>query len=311
LLAEIEKLFGKKLPLSAIFQSPTVEQLASILREPEWSSPSPSMVVIQPGTGSYKPPLFCIHVLGRGLEFYRPLLNHLDRSQAVLGLSTQIMDKKLAPPNRVEELAAYYIKEMQTFQPHGPYFLLGVSFGGTVAFEMARQLDAKGQKVALLGLLDTVGPATSPLSDTRKSPLLMRLLRMKPAVFLEKAKGNLRGKFDLLMNIFKRILCKFYRAIGRPLPVDLQDFTYRELNNDALRHYVAGVYPRQATLFNAVESASLRANDREFGWGKTVTGGIEIHEIPGDHLGMLKEPHVRVLAEKLQACIDRTQRNAL
>ncbi|MEO6862811.1 MAG: amino acid adenylation domain-containing protein, partial [Microcoleus sp.] len=70
LLAEIEKIFGKKLPLSAIFQSPTIEQLADILREPEWSSPSPSMVVIQPGTGSYKPPLFCIHVLGRGLEFY-------------------------------------------------------------------------------------------------------------------------------------------------------------------------------------------------------------------------------------------------
>lgn len=307
LLAEIEKVFDKKLPLSAIFQSPTVEQLASILREPEWSSPSPSMVVIQPGTGSYKPPLFCIHVLGRGLEFYRPLLNYLDRSQAVLGLSTQIMDEKLAPPNRVEELAAYYIKEMQTFQPHGPYFLLGVSFGGTVAFEMARQLHDGGETVALLGLLDTVGPAISPLSATRKSPLLMRLLRIKPAVFLEKAKGNLRGKFDLLMNILKRILCKFYRAIGRPLPVELQDFTYGELNNDALRHYVAGVYPRQATLFKAVESASLRANDREFGWGEVVTGGIEIHEIPSDHLGMLKEPHVRVLGEKLQAAVDRAR----
>jgi pimeloyl-ACP methyl ester carboxylesterase len=192
LLAEIEKIFGKNLPLSTIFQSPTIEQLADILREPEWSSPSPSMVVIQPGTGSYKPPLFCIHVLGRGLEFYRPLMNYIDQSQPVLGLSTQIMDEKLAPPNRVEELAAYYIKEMQIFQPYGPYFILGVSFGGTVAFEIARQLDAKGQKVALLGLLDTYGPdAFKSSSEKKRGQRAMKVLQLTPGVFINKAKSNM------------------------------------------------------------------------------------------------------------------------
>jgi aspartate racemase len=308
LLAEIEKLFGKKLPLSAIFQSPTVEQLANILREPEWSSPSPSMVVIQPGTGSYKPPLFCIHVLGRGLEFYRPLLNYLDRSQSVLGLSTQIMDEKLAPPNRVEELAAYYIKEMQTFQPHGPYFLLGVSFGGTVAFEMARQLDAKGQKVALLGLLDTYGPdAFKNLPEIKSGQRAMKVLQLTPGVFIKKAKSNLMGKIEMLTHIQWRILCKFYRSIGRPLPIYLENFTHRELNEEALRHYVAGVYSGRATIFKAVESAIFFGADRELGWGEVVRGEIEIHEIHSDHLGMLKEPHVRVLGEKLQAAVDRAQ----
>ncbi|MCW6050713.1 amino acid adenylation domain-containing protein [Lyngbya sp. CCAP 1446/10] len=308
LLAEIEKVFGKNLPLSAMFQSPTVEQLANILREPNWSSPSPSMVVIQPGTGSYKPPLFCIHALGRGLEFYRPLLNHLDRSQAVLGLSTQIMDEKLAPPNRVEELAAYYIKEMQVFQPYGPYFLLGVSFGGTVAFEMARQLNAKGEKVALLGFLDTYGPdAFKHLPEIKSGQRVMKMLRLKPGVFLNKAKSNLMGKIEMLTFIQYRILCKFYRLIGRPLPIYLENFTHEELNNEALRHYVAGVYSGRATIFKAVESASVFGADRELGWGEVVAGGIEINEIPSDHLGMLQEPHVRILGEKLQAAVDRAQ----
>ncbi len=308
LLAEIEKVFGKNLPLSTIFQSPTVEQLADILREPEWSSPSPSMVVIQPGTGSYKPPLFCIHVLGRGLEFYRPMLAYLDPSQAVLGLSTQIMDEKLAPPNRVENLAAYYIKEMRTFQPHGPYFLLGVSFGGTVAFEMARQLDAKGEKVALLGLLDTYGPAAlRNLSEIKKSRYTMKFLRHTPAVFLEKLKINLAGKIERLTHIQWRILCKFYRAMGRPMPIYLENFTHRELNEDALRHYVAGVYSGGATIFKAVESAILFGVDRELGWGELVMEGIEVYDIPSHHLGMLKEPDVRVLGEKLQAAVDRAR----
>ncbi|MEG3938620.1 amino acid adenylation domain-containing protein [Microcoleus sp. S36b_A3] len=308
LLAEVEKVFGKKLPLSAIFQSPTVEQLADILREPEWSSPSPSMVVIQPGTGSYKPPLFCIHVLGRGLEFYRPLLNHLEQSQAILGLSTQIMDENLAPPNRVEELAAYYIKEMQVFQPHGPYFLLGVSFGGTVAFEIARQLHAKGEKVALLGLLDTYGPdAFKNLPQVKRGQRAMKVLHMTPGVFLRKTQSNLAGKVESITNQIWRISSKFYQAIGRPLPIDLENFTHRELNEEALRHYVAGVYSGGATIFKAVESAILFDADPELGWGEVVTGGIEIHEIPSDHLGMLQEPHVRILAEKLQAAVDRAR----
>ncbi|WP_228050002.1 non-ribosomal peptide synthetase [Tychonema sp. LEGE 06208] len=308
LLAEIEKIFGKKLPLSTIFQSPTVEQLADILREPEWSSPSPSMVVIQPGTGSYKPPLFCIHVLGRGLEFYRPLLNHLEQSQAILGLSTQIMDEKLAPPNRVEELAAYYIKEMQVFQPHGPYFLLGVSFGGTVAFEIARQLDAKGEKVALLGLLDTYGPdAFKKSSEKKRGQRAMKVLHMTPGVFLGKTQSNLAGKVESITNQIWRISSKFYQAIGRPLPIELENFTHRELNEEALRHYVAGVYSGGATIFKAVESAILFDADPALGWGEVVTGGIEIHEIPSDHLGMLQEPHVRILAEKLQAAVDRAR----
>jgi thioesterase domain-containing protein len=91
------------------------------------------------------------------------------------------------------------------------------------------------------------------------------------------------------------------------LPIYLENFTHRELNHEALRHYVAGVYSGRATIFKAVESAILFGADRELGWSEVVRGGIEIHEIQSDHLGMLQEPQVRILGEKLQAAVDRAQ----
>jgi thioesterase domain-containing protein len=86
------------------------------------------------------------------------LAHHLALEQPLYGLAAQMLDKKYAPLNRVEDLAAHYIKEMRILQPDGPYFLVGVSFGGLVAFEIAQQLVAQGQQVALLALLDTYAP---------------------------------------------------------------------------------------------------------------------------------------------------------
>jgi aspartate racemase len=303
LLTEIEKAFNKKLPSATIFQAPTVEQLAGILHQPEWSTACPSMVVIQPGTS--QPPLFCIHVLGRGLEFYRPLVSYLERSQPVYGLSTQIMDDKQGLPNRVEDLAGYYIKEIRTIQPEGPYLLLGVSFGGTVAFEIARQLHTQGQKVALLGLLDTYGLDANKLLPKRGFfHHALEILRFKPSMVLEKVKANLMGKIEELDKVRKRIQCKLYWAVGRPLPIPLQNFTHREENAEALKHYVPQVYPGRVTLFKAMDTVPPDV-DPELGWGELAAGGIEIHEVPNDHLGMLREPGVQILAEKLKACLDQ------
>ena len=307
LLAEINKAFNQNLPLATIFQAQTVEQLVSILRCSGWSPPCPSMVVIQPG--SSQPPLFAIHVLGRGLEFYRPLVRYLERSQPIYGLSTQIMDEKQAPPNRVEELAAFYIKEMRTFQPNGPYFLVGVSFGGAVAFEIAQQLDTQGQKVALLGLIDTYGPAAiKQLPKRERVSRLIKLLQYRHTdVLLEKVKANWKGKIENLNFFLCGIYCKFYLSIGRPLPDYLQDFTYEQANDNALKNYVPQVYPGRVTLFKGIDAATKV--DSKLGWGGLAAEGIEIHNIPSSHLGMLKEPYVRVLGEKLKACLEQAQAN--
>jgi len=86
--------------------------------------------VIQQGQAT-KPPLFCIHVLGRGMKFYRPMAKYLDSGQPIYGLSTHIAGEDF-PSNQVEELAVHYMKQLKSIQPQGPYLLAGISFGGLV-----------------------------------------------------------------------------------------------------------------------------------------------------------------------------------
>ncbi|MBW4546344.1 MAG: amino acid adenylation domain-containing protein [Symplocastrum torsivum CPER-KK1] len=336
LFAQIEKKLGRNLPLANLFQAPTIKELVSLFNQQDYSSeqkkstmqlesatnllnqsglsaPCSSLIVIQPN-GS-KPPLFCIHVLGRGLKFYRPLAHHLGLEQPLYGLAAQIMDRKYAPQNRVEDLAAHYIKELRILQSEGPYFLAGVSFGGSVAFEMAQQLVAQGQKVALLALFDTyASEAVKQISSgERFSAHWNNFLKLGPIYVLKKAKDNVKGKIqsfnDKLNHSLNEIGCKFYLGIGRPLPDNLQDFTFQQENNQASKNYVPQVYPGRVTLFRSrdqiIDISSYR--DPQLGWGELATGGLERHEVPGTHLGMLQEPHVQVLAEKLKAYLDKAQ----
>jgi acyl carrier protein len=159
LFAQIQNTFGKNLPLVTLFQSPTVEQLAAVLREHESQGSWLSLVAIQP-KGS-RPPLFCVHAAGSNVLIYRPLARHLGVDQPVYALQARGLDGQTDPSVRVEEMAAHYIKEMRTVQPEGPYQLLGASFGGLVIYEMAQQLLAQGQQVALLAMLNTDCPVYS------------------------------------------------------------------------------------------------------------------------------------------------------
>ncbi|HAJ64533.1 MAG TPA: non-ribosomal peptide synthetase, partial [Cyanobacteria bacterium UBA8543] len=153
MFAEVEPIAGRNFPLATLLEAPTIEQLATVIRHKEWSAPWSSLVAIQPG--SSKPPLFCIHPVGGNVLEYLNLVRYLGSEQPIYGLQAQGLDGKQTPLNRVKDMAAYYIKEIRTLQPEGPYFLAGYSFGGLVAFEMAQQLHAQGQKVALLALCDT------------------------------------------------------------------------------------------------------------------------------------------------------------
>ncbi|MGB7440888.1 MAG: amino acid adenylation domain-containing protein [Coleofasciculaceae cyanobacterium] len=156
LFAKIEELFGKNLPLVTLFQAPTIEQLASTIRNKSWLSAWSSLVPIR-ASGS-KPPLFCIHGGGFNVLIYHDLANYLGPDYPVYGLQAQGLDGNTILHGRYEDMAADYIKHMRTVQPEGPYFLAGVSAGGNIGLEMAHQLQAQGQKVALLAMFDTHGP---------------------------------------------------------------------------------------------------------------------------------------------------------
>jgi acyl-CoA synthetase (AMP-forming)/AMP-acid ligase II/thioesterase domain-containing protein/NAD(P)-dependent dehydrogenase (short-subunit alcohol dehydrogenase family)/acyl carrier protein len=314
LLAQIEKAFEKNLPLATLFQAPTVEQLAKTLRQSGSSSPWFSLVPIQP-SGS-QPPFFGIHSLGKGQEHYRNIARHLGSDQPIYGLdywlATQTKDTKEPPKTwSVEELAAHYIKEMQILQPEGPYFLAGLSFAGIVAYEMAQQLVMQDQKVALLVLFDSACPTFSVKSlgfnslDIHLRNLSKLEMKEKLAYIMIKVNYKIEHYLKLIKPFFRKVAEKFYLKFKLPMPYALHYSLIVQANQKLASDYALQVYPGKVTLFRASDQAVRYDQVSDLGWSAMAVGGVEIHQVPGDHLGIFQEPHVQMLAEKLRACIDK------
>ena len=156
IFAEIERIFGYKLPLATLFQATTIKELANLIRRKNWLDPWSSLVPIKAeGT---KPPLFYLHAGGGNLLVYRELALSLGDEQPVYGLQPRGLDGKLQPSENIQEMAEFYISQIRQVQSQGPYYLAGLSTGGLIAWEIAQQLKQEGQIVNLLALFDTYGP---------------------------------------------------------------------------------------------------------------------------------------------------------
>ena len=305
MLAEIEKVFGKNLTLSIFVETQTVEQLVSLIGESNASSSS--LVMIK--AGGDQPPLFCVHAVWGNVLFYRQLAQHLGGERPFYALEARGVDGQV-PRTSVVEMASEYIKEIQTVQPQGPYFLGGYSFGGLVAFEMARQLQDLGQEIALLAMLDTVAPSayTSSSTDTSfwsqmfsHSRQLWQLTLPDKLAYLQQ-----RLQYHFLvgkLSIFYRL---YLRYVRRSLP-DLRLLDVAAANNQARKSYTPQVYGGSLTIFRASQKSVGFDDDPKLGWGGVAAGETEIHQIPGSHTDLMTEPQVRLLAEKLQLCLDKTQ----
>ena len=320
LFAQIEKRLGKALPLSTLFQAPTVAQLAAVMqkeRTPEWSS----LVAINPIKPAQQTnsnaPFFCVHALGGNVLEYRELAQHLGEDRPFYGLQSAGLDGTRAPHTRVEDMAAHYIKEMRELQPEGPYFIGGRSLGGVVAFEMAQQLHAQGEQIGVLALLDTYPSGYAKLlrNEATVAGAVKRGLRRikshlsnlhslqaadKLIYVMKKARFAPR---KLKSQVWRRVY-QIYQSAGRSLPKTLRDV--KEFNSLAVRNYVPKVYDGLVTLFWASEDLRT-SKDLVDGWRALAGGGIEVHEIPGTHLDIIKEPHVSDLAAKLRSCLANAQ----
>jgi acyl-CoA synthetase (AMP-forming)/AMP-acid ligase II/thioesterase domain-containing protein/acyl carrier protein len=321
LFAQIEKKFGKKLPLACLFQSGTVEALAKMLNSEEekpvgdevliaalsedksvalWSS----LVPIQPN-GS-KPPFFCIHPLGGEILCYRPLALHLGADQPVYGLQPLGLDGKEAALTRVEDMAVHYIREIQTIQPKGPYYIGGYSFGGIIAYEMAQQLLSQGEKVNILAMLDTSRPGT----ETRL-PFVLRvfehinnIIQEGPTYLQHKLMGWSEWGTYHIRDKYRRLLEK-----SEVLPEGDQHLDVIAANVQAIEQYTFKPYPGQMAVFrtddkNRDDAVGIKY-DPQFGWGEVVAGRVDVYHLPGSHLSFLDEPDVRVLAEQLKLCLEK------
>ncbi len=316
LFAQIERAFNRNLPLATLFQAPTVRQLARVLREDGWPTTWSSLVVIQ--GGRKRTPLFCIHAVGGNVLEYHDLARHLGPDQPFYGLQARGLDGKAEPHTSIKEMASHYIKEMMEVQPEGPYMLAGRSSGGTVAFEMACQLAAKGDTVSLLALLDTYPVGyfkLLPQSGSANQRLDRFGRKMKShAENLSKLNGGQRvayvlqklkyGPAKIKHKLYRRMY-KLYQRFGQPLPAVLRNI--EEITFAAVKDYLPQTYAGNVTLFLASDLTG--DYDLKEGWRELVQGRIEVHDITGNHIDIVKEPHVRGLAEKLSDCIARVQVN--
>ncbi len=156
LFAQIATTFDRTLPLSILFQAPTIQQLATIIRQDVAQDVWSPLVELQAGTSPQA--LFCIHGGGFNVLIYRDLCLHLDPNLTIYGLQARGLDIDRPLVARLEEMATDYITEIQRVQPYGPYLLAGLSNGGQIAIEMAQQLQAQGKTVALVAMFDSYAP---------------------------------------------------------------------------------------------------------------------------------------------------------
>ncbi|MGB8321836.1 MAG: SDR family NAD(P)-dependent oxidoreductase [Candidatus Acidiferrum sp.] len=303
LFSKIKKTFRLELGLSTLFEARTVRQLAALIRQAggaiaEEKATSTAVVAIR-AKGS-RLPLFLTSGLGGEVIGFHTLTQCLGEDQPVYALQPPGLDGKEPLLSRVEDMAAYYIREIRKFQPHGPYCLAGYSFGGYVVFEMAQQLHAASEQVALLGFLDTI--------EWRYLERLARSadFRQRWGVRLDRIRERpwdyIKEKAMVRLNMLAEHV---FEKIGRPLPEGISPL--EKSNREAMSQYRPKVYPGKLTIFRSVTRGATIENDELLGWGGLVSGGIEVKDVTGGHLDMLNEPNVRVLADKMRGCLDNVQ----
>jgi amino acid adenylation domain-containing protein len=294
LFVKIAELSQTQLPLSAIFQAPTIESLAKVLSSETSLSNWYSLVPIQPISDplesniGQQPPLFIIHWLN-----YRELYQQLGVNRPIYGLHYGIADPSDRVPTlpTIEDLATHYIKEMRDIQSQGPYYLIGHSWGGTIAYEMARQLVAQGHEVDLLALLDTY----LQKSIWKVLPLAQRLKNIRQI-----------GLLGLIKRLKLKLEIKFYPVNDKYSSSDIAHadlFINYRLTSAAIDNYIPKPYSGRVILFQASDSCILinySVETPEVILKKFVTGSLEIHQISGDHHSILKEPNVSIVAEAIE-----------
>lgn len=295
LRARVRSELGKDLSLTDLLGTPTIAGLAGLLDREDATGPPPALVAIR-GQGSL-PPLFAIHPEGGGVLCYVELAYLLGTQLPFYGLQAPGWQGESEPLSTIEQLASLYLSEIAAVQPHGPYRLLGWSFGGFVAYEMARRLAEAGEQVSLLAILDSGLP-----DQLKATPDDARFLRSVLGDDVLPTEDELRSVGDLEKQV-EHVIALARSANRLPADFDLgrgrQLLKVRRAHRNAIYAFRPAPYPGRLVLLRSAETVARREADPTMGWGGLALGGVEVHDVPGTHSELIMRPWVRAVARQL------------
>jgi amino acid adenylation domain-containing protein len=312
LMSQVRRQLDAELPLSALFERPTVRRLAPLLEggddAPAWSP----LVAIQPE--GERVPLFFVHPIGGQVLCYVDLARALGPDQPFYGLQapdlTQVGDEEVT----LEQMAAQYIQAIRAVRPHGPYLLGGWSFGGMVAFEMAQQLAAAGESVPVVAILDTASPEGARRMAAMEESVVLASLAceeaLKAGTELTLTAAELRP-LDRAGQVARTL--EALREAGVVTADVDPEWVIRLLQghrarNQAMARYAPDVYPGALTLFRPAESLEDPDAPSGFsdpsGWRPYSARPLRVETVPGYHATMGTGPQAGSLAERLRAAVD-------
>ena len=290
-VARIEETFGRRLPVAALFEAPTVAQLAAHVSGGVCTSWPPRVIPIQPAGARI--PFWAVG----GAASYRALAEQLGPEQPVMGLLLEDADaRNFGPPYQMETIAAEIVRLIRQQQPNGPYQLGGHSMYGLFAFEVARQLVAEGEDVRLLALFDPYLPVPVRL----EFPLSLRIRVHLAAAWWLLSRGRLSSALAFLASTTRDLATRAVRrpAQEQPAPESIQDVLRR-----ALAAHRPQPYPGRVVFFEAADQPIALHLGSCLGWAELAGGGLDLRVVPGDHSTLLQQPNAAVLAATLAALL--------
>jgi acetoacetyl-CoA synthetase len=297
---QIRDRLGVELPLSVLIEAPTVVELAAAVDDPgRYFDP---LVLMRAGNGG--PPLFLVHSIWGDVLGMRQIAVAMRSDVPVYGLRARGLQGE-EPQRSVEEMADGYVEVIRALQPQGPYRVAGHSFGGLLAFEIARLLSEQGEEVAWLGLIDAE-LSTAAHSPARRWGHRLALPYHYARAALRKPRAALRAGLKLVPRLLRRGFSRLHRdaalAESEATWMEGASAQHQRLAGHFLQlaaDYRPGFYRGSMTYFlPTVRRFHLFADPLPV-WRRVTAGTIEVERVPGPHVGMVSGDSAPVVAAQI------------
>jgi amino acid adenylation domain-containing protein/non-ribosomal peptide synthase protein (TIGR01720 family) len=317
LVAAVSERLQEDVPISILIRARTVRAFAGELRQQSGSSAWSALVPLR-RAGS-RPPFFCVHPAGGNVLTFVELATHLEGNRPFYAFQSVGLFQNTTPLSKLEDIAGHYIAQLALVQPHGPYRIGGYSFGGYVAFEMARQLKARGDEVALLALIDTWSPiyqGKNVFDRVRDETVLVDYVDRVLGLYNQPALARGGDAIAAIRAGRSETIVEHLRQSGALPETVLQQLKclldIHQYNISALRAYAWPSYEGQLTIFRARESGpdsgfthpARGLRELVTGWADLCAGQLNVVDVPGNHTTLMQEPHVAALAKELCKALD-------